>query len=301
MYCASYVDELFQKWKEQGKSKAELVVLTAEAELGWPYVWGAVGAPCTPEKREYYANRSSCPEAEAKLIISKCQALNGSGKYCGGCEFYPNNMRVLIDDCQGFAKQVFSRVGISLAGGGCTSMWNNNSNWTQKGEKRQMPNQVCLVFCWSSKNQNMSHVGIHIGNGVIIECSSTVRYSNINKSIWTHYAIPKGMDGSMTDKPTIRRGDKGEYVTLAQTELIQKGYDVGASGADGKFGKATEAAVKEFQRDHQLKADGIIGPLAWEQLDQPEGKLYTVTVPHLPYYRAEALIKQYAGSSMTEE
>ena len=306
MNSASAVDELFQQWKAQGMTKEELITRTAEAELGWPYVWGAVGAPCSPEKRKYYANRSSCPEGESKLIISRCQALNGSGKSCGGCEFYPDNMRVLIDDCQGFVKQVLSRVGISLAGGGCTSMWNNNANWTQKGTKDHIPNQVCLAFCWSEANQNMSHVGIYIGNGNIIECSGTVRRNTLDRKIWTHYAVPKGLGGDtpMPTHTTLRRGDSGPEVVECQEDLIRLGYDLSPYGADGKFGKKTEAAVKQFQTNSGLKADGIVGPKTWEALDNavtPGGSLYTVHIPHLTEYQADALIQRYAGSWKTPE
>ena len=43
--------------------------------------------------------------------------------------------------------------------------------------------------------------------------------------------------------------------------LIQCGYSVGSCGIDGDFGKATYAAVIQFQTDHQLEADGIVGPI----------------------------------------
>ena len=44
MYNYSEVDDLVKQWISQGLDKETLIVKTAEAELGWPYVWGAVGA-----------------------------------------------------------------------------------------------------------------------------------------------------------------------------------------------------------------------------------------------------------------
>ena len=68
MHSANQVDQMAEEWKSQGLSKEEFIVKCAEAELGWPYVWGAVGAQCTPRKREYYANRDSCPDGEKDEI-----------------------------------------------------------------------------------------------------------------------------------------------------------------------------------------------------------------------------------------
>lgn len=313
MYSADKVDELVQMWKSQGMTKEQLIVNCAEAEIGWPYVWGAVGAPCTPDKRKYYAGRDNCPEKDAENIIKRCQALNGSGKYCGGCEFYPENERTLIDDCQGFVKQVFSRVGISFAGGGCTSMWNSDSNWAEKGLKAQMPDRVCLVFQYNKEKDNMQHVGIHVGGGVIVECSGTVKYGNITKAAWTHYAIPRGLNGDtpMPTHTTIRRGSSGADVVECQQDLIQLGYDLNPYGADGKFGAKTETAVKQFQSTHvdpstgnKLKVDGIVGSATWEALDEAVaggGTLYTVTIEHLTKAQADAITKQYPNADIKEE
>lgn len=59
-------------------------------------------------------------------------------------------------------------------------------------------------------------------------------------------------------RPTIRKGAKGEHVEALQKLL---GIDV-----DGKFGKATEAAVKAAQKKARLGADGVVGPYTWAAL-----------------------------------
>ena len=63
--------------------------------------------------------------------------------------------------------------------------------------------------------------------------------------------------------PTIRRGDIGSPVADAQRRLQARGYDI---TPDSKFGRLTEAAVKEFQGKRGLKADGIVGPATWSRL-----------------------------------
>lgn len=103
-------------------------------------------------------------------------------------------------------------------------------------------------------------------------------------------------------RPLLATGDKGAYVTLAQTMLIQRGYDCGAKGADGKFGNDTYNAVRNFQFDHGLPVDGVIGQATWAALeDVTPATKYTVTIPHLSKSQADALFSQYPGSIMTEE
>jgi hypothetical protein len=58
----------------------------------------------------------------------------------------------------------------------------------------------------------------------------------------------------------LKRGDRSEAVKRVQIALIQRGFDVGDSGADGVFGRATERAVLAFQTKVNLKdKDGIVG------------------------------------------
>lgn len=301
MKTASDVKELVEKWIASGKDKTYIIKNAAEACLGWPYVWGAVGSDCSPTRRQYYAGRDVCPVGEKKAIISLCQALNGSGKSCGGCVYYPDNMRTLCNDCQGFVKNICGRVGITFTGGGATSMWNGSTNWEKKGTIDTLPETLCCIFWQASDKKTMNHIGFYIGGGMMIHCSGTVKKEPLSKKV-THWAIPKGLNGNVptTDKPTLRRGSSGEYVTLLQTKLIQRGYDLTPYGADGKYGAKTETAVKAFQKDAGLSADGICGRNTWSALDEGKTTLYTVTVQHLSRSVAESIVNQYGGVMKTE-
>ena len=59
----------------------------------------------------------------------------------------------------------------------------------------------------------------------------------------------------------LKKGFTGEGVKWVQWMLTHCGYSVGSCGIDGDFGKATHAAVIQFQTEQQLEADGIVGPL----------------------------------------
>lgn len=304
MNSAQTVTNKIANWKTEGHSKVELLALIAEACLGWPYVWGGYGQYCTPANRRSYADRSSCPSGEAAEIRKKCQVLNGSKSGCNGCGFYPSAV-VRFFDCRGFTRWVLAQIGIDLKGAGATSQWNTESNWSQKGLIADMPEgAVCCLFNQNQKDhKTMEHTGFSVGGGQVIHCSGTVKRGKITDKGWTHYAIPKGLKGSepMPDtKPTLRRGSRGEYVTLLQTMLIQRGYDVGKWGADGSFGASTESAVKLFQTDHGLPSDGVVGVNTWAALESGKQELYTVTIQHVSRSVADEIIGKFGGT-MTKE
>ena len=64
---------------------------------------------------------------------------------------------------------------------------------------------------------------------------------------------------------TLKKGNAGEIVVTLQNLLVQKGY-IDNDNVDGDFGPGTEIAVKQFQTDNSLTADGIVGPTTWQVL-----------------------------------
>jgi hypothetical protein len=63
---------------------------------------------------------------------------------------------------------------------------------------------------------------------------------------------------------TVRAGDRGEEVALLQR--ILRRLDVFSGIVDGVFGKATEAAVRQWQKQQGLVEDGIVGTRTWQAL-----------------------------------
>jgi len=62
-----------------------------------------------------------------------------------------------------------------------------------------------------------------------------------------------------------RLHSSGEAVRDIQSRLADLGYDIGDDDA-GEFGVATEDAVRGFQKERGLDADGIVGPGTWRDL-----------------------------------
>jgi hypothetical protein len=69
--------------------------------------------------------------------------------------------------------------------------------------------------------------------------------------------VPPAIDALPTEG-RIGPGDEGEEVVALQRALTELGYEVGEP--DGNYGTATRDAVRRFQGDNGLDADGIAGP-----------------------------------------
>lgn len=72
-------------------------------------------------------------------------------------------------------------------------------------------------------------------------------------------------------KGYVQHGDRGALVTELQQLLIAAGFGVGAAGADGIFGDATEAAVRSYQASRGLNVDGVAGAQTFGALRSGQG------------------------------
>ena len=303
MNTADFVDSYIKHLKDQGCVLSEIAWKTALACVGWAYVFGARGQYCTPANRRSRYNGTSAGK-DKDNIKDKCKNFSGDGT-CKACQWYPNNSRTRIFDCRGFTYWVLLKVyGWELVGAGCTSQWDRSSNWKAKGKIADgIPENtlVCLFYPNKAKPSVMEHTGFGY-NGQTVECSGKVFHKDTMDRKWTHWAVPACIEGDIPmGKPTLRKGDKGEYVTLMQTKLIQLGYDLSPFGADGKFGAKTETALKQFQKDSGLDPDGICGKKTWEALDSGDVTYYTVTINHVSKSVAEGIVSKYGGSMKAEE
>lgn len=98
-------------------------------------------------------------------------------------------------------------------------------------------------------------VGVYDANHTYIHVD--VRGKNV---AWYDSYSSAGCPGQGGRPVTYRKGQKGAGVVLIQRYLKM-------NGPDGKYGKNTQAAVKKFQSEHGLTADGIFGKKTNEAMD----------------------------------
>lgn len=314
MNSASYVDQKIAEIRLSGKPLSDAAWEAALLCTGWPYIFGDRGEYCTPSHRRARYNSTS-PGKNKDNIKNRCPNFDGAGS-CSGCKWYPGGLKVRAFDCRGFTYWVLLRFGIKLEGAGATTQWKNENNWAAKGTIKNIPEEklVCLFYPEATDPSKMAHTGLGY-KGQTIECSNGVQHFTKRDKKWTHWAIPKGLyegdvpvptvnpeDDATVKLPTLRKGSRGSYVALLQTKLLNRGYRLPKYGADGSFGNETLAAVKQFQQDWGLNADGVVGEKTWAMLESsPERqKLYTVTIPHLTKEQAEEVLKPYTGEMTLE-
>lgn len=91
----------------------------------------------------------------------------------------------------------------------------------------------------------------------------------VDKPTWdeiveANHVLERFKNDERQERPTLRLGSTGEYVTILQTELNQLNYYSG--NITGSFNIETENAVKAFQANNKLIADGIVGRNTWNAL-----------------------------------
>jgi len=89
-------------------------------------------------------------------------------------------------------------------------------------------------------------------------------------ALYSENAIPANTTSTESIQQTLRYGSEGDQVTMLQNRLITLGYLTGK--ADGIYGKNTKAAVKNFQKNNNLDADGVAGALTLAALYEDGAK-----------------------------
>ena len=193
-------------------------------------------------------------------------------------------------DCNGLAEGLYrDYTGVSID----TQARYNYQNWcSPKGDgaippARRVPGAA--VF-WGSSASKIHHVAFleapvdpedPQGDWTLIEARGVMtgvvrtRLSARQPDFWgwmTRYFDYPEAGVQPTDR-TLQNGMSGSDVRALQTDLIRLGYDLGRWGADGDFGDATEQAVRKFQSEHGLEADGEVGEATRAALEAALSKL----------------------------
>jgi len=272
----------------------------------WGYIWGTAGVKWT--------------EARQKALDQTTDEDRAMGRKYG-----KKWIGHMVADCSGLFSWAFKQLGGYMYHGSNTMYlkYCTNKGQLSKGQRTDGHGLKPGTAVFVNNGKNYSHVGLYIGDGQVIEAKGTIAgviISKVTDKKWTHWGELKDVDYSGTEpepaptptpgeRPTLRRGDKGPYVVELQTMLHKLGYGLGPCGIDGDFGRATKAAVEQFQYDHRLVVDGICGPKTWAALDEAVAGLdkkdesvitYSVVISGLDLTQAQKLVENYPGAEIVK-
>ena len=213
-------------------------------------------------------------------------------------------------DCQGLIEYVARALGGEMAFRGSNDMFRNACSYVgpleqAKKEGRLVPGAVLFIVKhdggelpnYKDGKGNASHVGWYTGGQYEVVHASASRGKVAPSTLrngWTHvgwlkaveYQELKEKEGKQME--TLSLGTRGEQVKEMQQLLQGLGYDIGSrTGADGIFGKATQAAVERYQRDRGLPLTGV-----WDNQAQASSSSFTEELAEKP---AVAAIAQRLG------
>jgi peptidoglycan hydrolase-like protein with peptidoglycan-binding domain len=76
------------------------------------------------------------------------------------------------------------------------------------------------------------------------------------------------IDEADQSEPVLRIGSSGLPVRRLQSRMSAVGFSTG--GVDGRYGRATELAVRDLQQQSRLAVDGVVGASTWAVVDALE-------------------------------
>ena len=209
------------------------------SHLGDAYVWGAQGERVDNRvDLEKWVRRKETSRRETDRALAYIKKATKTPLYAFDCSglriHWLRDIRGLIDsdtNAQGLYRQ-------------CKQQGKLGAWQMQAGD---------LVFRYSFAVGKMGHVGVYVGNGMVVEAQGRdagVVMRHLSFGGWTH----QGKHPALAEDtaPTVFRLTSpmmhGENIKAMQTALNACGYDCGK--ADGICGKATMTAVKAFATAH---------------------------------------------------
>lgn len=249
---------------------SDLIALFKQARAErWGYIWGESGGIWT-QKEQDSATREKTVQYGQQWVGKR------------------------VADCSGLFRWAANELGGYIYHGSNT-MWNTYTDPDMRGDVGGIMEIFPGTAVYQNTNGKRTHVGLYVGEGkygvdTVIEAQGTRTGVVESKlSAWDEwgellvkiggkmYVLDYDIPANVIDIPprTMRKGDSGEDVKELQEALVREGYDVGKKKdgtplIDGKYGSETLSAVRAFQYDHGLKADGIAGPLTLNALRQTE-------------------------------
>lgn len=166
-----------------------------------------------------------------------------------------------------------------------TVLWTTNAameswNATRRAYGAPIPFRYAFKRIWEGGHgrQSQHYAGVSFDVGQILTQSERQKIWNTAYNLgvwvyvepiymtptWVHFDKRYGIPACSAGFPTLRLGSRGVYVLILQDALNALGYTTYT--LDGVFGGNTQAALRAYQRENGLSADGVAGCGTWTRI-----------------------------------
>ena len=230
------------------------------------YVWGANDELCVNLLHKLVEmERADHSDSEAFKNLDRTLTLLQK-RLLVGCDM----LKIHCADCSGLAVGFLLRNGVIKSDKSADGLYNLIEKKITLGKVKAGD------YLFKGSENHKTHVGYAVDDKYAIESKNhdvDVVKTKISEGGWRFACRPDWYAGIEPDpdKPVLKRelylADpmmRGEDVKELQERLNERNYNCGT--ADGVFGKKTDISVRNFQSDHALKVDGIVGKNTAEML-----------------------------------
>lgn len=122
----------------------------------------------------------------------------------------------------------------------------------------------------SSTNNHMDHVHAYFDGRAVSRGTDSPKVE-LPKPPKKPVGVPKfplrkgwyfGPQNGPNESVSGYHGNSG-HLARWQRRMIERGWNLGEHGADGRYGADTRRVVRAFQSEKGLHVDGLIGPMTW--------------------------------------
>ena len=158
--------------KNENKDNVKKVTDFVKSKLGCGYAYGSEGQTLSPDLLKYFKSKfkDNVKDSTKQWMNKECY------------------------DCSGLVMKALAQAGISVHHS-AHYIWTEDMK--KRGDIKDIPNdKLCLVFR-KGKDGTMSHIGVYLGNGKVIEAKGAdygVVETNLSDGTWTNWGAPSGLE-----------------------------------------------------------------------------------------------------------
>ena len=233
-----------------------------------------------------YDKMSEAEKVQLRYGYIMQQTTDAQGDFVRTQDSYANQVRVLQNNLDTLAANVGSLLIPALTS---AVGWVNNLFAGPGAENKTQSAIDDAIASLSTLDTDLQGIKNEYAKEAI---TIQLNYEEAGELLETLESLKAAADKGFGDR-TLKLGMTGDDVTALQNQLLSLGYAIDIANEIGTFGASTEAALKQYQTDMGLVADGIAGAKTYAALSAEDTeKMQKVTAELVALYPE---LEKYVG------